>query len=109
MQILNKVDINDLIEINISRPTLDTISITLDAIEPGMKVVIDSKALETLNNKLTSKAKGLQPSDPKTIMYLEEFCAKMLTELHKHDLVILEEASDSPEDHYKKWRDEYGR
>ncbi len=62
-----------------------------------------------MNQRITEKARAMDIRDPKLMRYIEEFVGRLISELGRHDLVILEDAPDSPDDPYAKVRKQYER
>ena len=70
------------------------------------KVVIDPKALETMNQKIGEKASQLSANDPRAKKYIEQFVSQLLPELQRvglADIVDIPEAGDPYEELKKKY------
>lgn len=107
--ILKHVDLLDLITVNIFRgqatvgdPNPYVISVV--PLDQTKRVVFDADALKALNNKLTEKIHGKNPSDPNTISYMKEFASRMISELYRNGLVLLEDIPDAKDDPYEQAR-----
>lgn len=103
---LKNVDISDLIRARIFQTAPGVFSAEIVCLEKNKNVVIDEKALKTLNEEITERCRAYSASDPKTIKFIEEFVVKMVSALHKNGLAELEDAKvqDAKEDHYKEAR-----
>ncbi len=107
-----KVDILDLISVTVVRlppaspQDLAPISVELIPHEEGKQVVVDETALATLNANLSEKAKQLEldPRNPQTFSYLQEFVGRMVSELYRNGLVELEDVPEGADDPYHKVR-----
>jgi len=114
MQVMTHVDILDLVKINVFKGTPtpidpNPIRISIDPIDRNKNLVFDDGALNVLNRKMAEFVieRGLSIKEETTFRYVEEFVGRMLSELHKNGLVLLEEAPDAPEDPYKDVRSQY--
>jgi hypothetical protein len=104
---MNHVDILDLIKINVNQLFNGEVTVDLECLEQGKQVVLDEDALKYLNNVLTEKAKNMSISNPNTLQYIKEFVGRMLSELSRNGLVVLEEISDTPQDPYRTAKNLY--
>jgi hypothetical protein len=107
VNILTNVDLSDLVVVNVYKgtPTLqdpNPFVVAIDPIDSTKKVVFDSSALKTLNNRLTEKLAGADSTNPNTIQYIKEFVTKMASEFYKNGLLVLEDIPDSPDDPYQE-------
>lgn len=83
--------------------------VEVNSIDETKHVVFDTSALKKMNEILTEKAAQFNPSDPKLRDYLKEFVGRMVTELYRNDLVVLEDLPDQPDDPYEKIRKNFTR
>lgn len=109
-----KIDILDLINIEVysGMPTQADpapIRVEITALDKTKNVIIDTDALRVMNERITERAKTMDIRDPKLKKYVEEFVGRLVSELGRHDLAVLEEAPDSPDDPYVKLRKQYDR
>lgn len=110
MEILKNVDILELVTIHVYRgdPTHDDpmpYRVMIESLDKGKKVVFDEKALQTMNYHLTEKAQQFQDGrDPRVKDYIQEFVGRMVSELAKNGLVVLEDVGDEKEDPYANLR-----
>jgi hypothetical protein len=75
--------------------------IFVEAIEKGKRVVFDSDALRVFNHRLTENAQRFDDGrDPRVKTYLEEFASKMISELARNGLIIIEDLPDASDDPY---------
>ena len=107
--LLNNVDILDLVVVNVfkgqpSREDPFPLIISIDPLEQNKRFVIDTSAQEVLNNKLTEKLKDADPRNPNTISYAKEFIGKMITELHRSGLCLIEDIPEAKDDPYSEVR-----
>lgn len=101
LNIMNHVSILDLVNIHVLRiPNTAMFEINIESLDKDKQFVIDPDALRILNQKLTEKVSVLEVNDPKARYYMEEFTAKMISELHKNGLAMLEDIPDAPKDPY---------
>jgi hypothetical protein len=110
MGILKNVDISELIRIHVFRdkPTPQDkmpYRVVVESLEKDKRVVFDPDALKVLNQKVTENAQRFDDGrDPRVAEYIKEFISKMISELHRNGLVVLENIPDGPEDHYASLR-----
>jgi hypothetical protein len=114
MEIMKNVDILDLVKINVLKgvPTKADpapIRVQIEPVDSEYNVVFDEEALNVLNNKIAEFVidKQMSIGDEKTFSYIEEFVARMVSELHRNGLVELQEVGDTPDDPYKDLRNKY--
>jgi hypothetical protein len=106
MDILKNVDILELVRIYVypGEPTREDpmpYRVEIQSIDPKKKVVFDEKALSVLNHRLTERAQEFDDGrDPRVVDYIKEFVGRMLSELSRNGLVVLDDISDEPEDPY---------
>lgn len=98
------VDPADLLKAKVIQLAPGHLSVVFECVEPDKKVVFDSSALKVLNEKITEKVAGMKYTDPKVVMYIEEFAMKSAVALYKNGLCALEEIPDAKDDPYKKFR-----
>jgi hypothetical protein len=108
-EILTNVDILELLIINVYKgtPTRQDpcpLMVTIDPIDRNKRFVIDTSAQQVLNNALTEKLKDSDPRNPNTFQYAKEFVGKMVSELHRSGLCLIEDIPDSSDDPYKQVR-----
>ena len=109
-----KVDILDLINIEVY-PGMPTqadpapIRVEVTALDKTKNVIFDTDALRVMNERITDRARQIDIRDPKLMKYVEEFIGRFVSELGRHDLVVLEDAPDSPDDPYATVRKQYER
>lgn len=108
----SKIDILDLVNVTVVRlppkgpQDLAPMSIEIIPHEENKMVIIDEKAMEVLNSKLTERSAQLQldPRNPQTFSYLQEFVGRMISELYRNGLLELENVPDAVSDQYAKVR-----
>ena len=105
---MKHVNIADLIKITIYQGK-SNFDVQIDCLDPKKNIVFDEKALQTFNEQLTDRCRGMSAGDPKTQKYIEEFTYRMITELARNGLVELEDAKEQDDDHYKKMRNKYSK
>jgi len=111
MQIMNSVDFLDLVDIIVvrDRPTpIDPcpVAIHIEPLDKSKNVVFDSKALVSFNETISERIRNLNLSwkNPNTVSYIQEVVGRIVSEMYRNGLVALENASDSPIDHYADLR-----
>lgn len=90
--ILKKVQMSELVNIRVWYNEAGEVDVTFDPIDLTKNLVIDEKALQSLNAELTERMIGTSLTHPNTKPYIEEYCAKWLDQMARHDLVVLEDA-----------------
>jgi hypothetical protein len=110
--VLKHVSILDLLVVNVFRgmPSKEDpypLAISIDPLEQTKRFVIDESAQKVLNQKLTEKLQGSDPRNPNTIEYAKEFVSKMLEELHRSGLCLIEDMPEASEDPYDFVRKKY--
>ena len=106
---LKNVSIADLVTVHIFKgiPTeFDKMpyEVVVDCLDRTKRVVFDVDALKVVNQKVTEKVQQFKDGrDPKVVEYIKEFVTRMLVELHKNGLVILEDIPEA-EDPYASVR-----
>ena len=78
--------------------------VDIRCLDVSKKVVIDPKALETMNSKITEKAAQFEARDPRAKTYIEEFVSRMLPELQRVGLLEIIDIPDEPEDPYAEFK-----
>ncbi|MBI2449669.1 hypothetical protein HYV49_05225 [Candidatus Pacearchaeota archaeon] len=91
--ILKQVGLADQVEVRVFSDHYGNVNVVFDPIDPSKNVICDEKALESLNAELNERMQGMSLNHPNTIPWIKEYCLSWLNEFHKHDLVILEDAS----------------
>lgn len=106
MKNLKNVEVTDLVRIHVlegmSTPQ-DRLpyQVIVEPIDDTQRVVFDDGALKVLNDRITDKVQQFENGrDPRVIKYIEEFVARMISELYRNGLMILEDLPESPEDPY---------
>ena len=112
--ILKHVEFLDLVRIHVYRAPPEKndkfpLRIEFEPLDKTKKIVFDETELKKMNEILTEKAQQFHPSDPRLKMYIEEFAARVVTELYRSGLVELIENGDSPENPYAHLRKQYSR
>src|SRR3990167_10752782 len=105
--ILKNVDILDLINISVEKGQLQNLgklNVNITPIDNTKQFFIDEKVKKTLEEEVCKRSGGLPISDTKTLIFVEEFVAKMISELYRHDLCGLENIPEPNEDPYKDLR-----
>lgn len=106
MEILKHVDILDLIRVHVlperfyDRHT-GKFTVLLESVDPHKQVVIDEKASATLNEEVVKRASTFEARDPRAAKFIEEFVSRMVSELYRNGLVVLEDVQDAPSDPYQ--------
>ena len=102
---LRNVSIVDLVNIHVHylQPA-GYFDVQIVPIDQTKMFVIDERVKATLESKITEKASAFSYQDPRAKKFIEEFTAKMIEELAKHDLCGLELVPDSPSDPYADLR-----
>jgi len=100
MNIMKKVDILDLINIEISVDAMGHLHVDFVSLDMAKQVIIDTQAMEVLNKTLTEKVVGKSPKDPNVIGYVKEFVGKMVSELYRNGLILLEDIPEAHDDPY---------
>lgn len=109
-----RVDILDLVDIKVF-PGMPTqadpapIRVEVTAIDRTKNVIFDTDALRVMNQRITERARELDIRDSRLMRYVEEFVGRLISELGRHDLVVLEDAKESPDDPYVEARKKYER
>ena len=107
-QIMKHVDILELIRIHVFRiPNTPKFEVEIECIERDKNLVFDEDALRVMNHKITEKAAQFEARDPRAKNYIEEFVARLTSELHRNGLVELEEVPESAPDPYADMRRKY--
>lgn len=101
---MESVDILDRVDIMIFQPSPGNFTIDFSVKEQGKRLVIDEKALQTLQNKLNELTVGKDASDPNVRGYMEEFTGKLLQQYHKVNLAMIEDMPKEIVDHYEAFR-----
>lgn len=70
------------------------------------RFVMDPKAMETMNEQITSKCRVLEARDPRTRLYIEEMVSRLITELNRVGLCQIEDVPEM-EDPYKAIRQKF--
>ncbi len=102
--IMNHVDILDQVKVIVTQPMPGNFAISFEPYDVTKQVIIDSSAHEAMNQQITEKAGGRSAKDPNTVEYIKEFAGKLLSELFRTQLAILEEIKDAPKDPYESFR-----
>lgn len=105
--IMKHVDILDQIKIVVTQPMPGNFAVHFEPYDRKKHVVIDEKAKETMDAKITEKAKALSARDPKTKMFIEEFAGRLLSELFRVELAVLEDVPETPTDPYAEIKKKY--
>lgn len=98
------VDPVDLLRARVVQLAPGHLSVAFECIQPDKKLIFDSTALKTLNNKITEKVAGMNYKDQKVVMYIEEFAMKAVAALYKNGLCAFEDIPEAENDPYKKLR-----
>jgi hypothetical protein len=105
IDVMNHVNISELMNITAFRVgQTGKFVVDIRCLDPDKKVVIDPKALETMNNKITERAAQFEARDPKAKTYIEEFVSRMLPELHRVGLLEIVDIPDAPADPYAEFK-----
>ncbi len=104
MDIMGKIDILDLVSINVTVDRFGHLFIDIACIEEGKQVVLSEEISRALGEKATEVALGKSKNDENVIGYIKEYTGKMLSEAYKNGLVEIEDIPDAKEDPYKKFR-----
>jgi len=106
MQILKHVDVLDLIKIKVYNPSVyvpGAFAVEFEALEKGKVVVVDTNELQKLNRIVTERAQTFEDArDPKVKEFIKEFVGRMCSEWYKVGLLVIDEPSDAPVDHYEQ-------
>ena len=106
MQILDKVDIKDLIRIHVfmGQPTKEDplpYRVMVEPIQKTKHIIWDESALATFNAIVTEKCQQFDDGrDPRVIDYIKEFTERMMSELHRNGLIVLEDIPEGSDDPY---------
>jgi hypothetical protein len=107
-QIMKHIDVLELIRIHVFRiPNTPRFEVEIESIDKNKNVVFDEDALRIMNQKITERAAQFEARDPRAKTYIEEFIARLTSELHRNGLMELEEISDEPSDPYADLRKQY--
>jgi len=111
MEVMKNVDILDLVEIVVYQgtPTRENPCPLLVHFEPNDKnknIVFDPQALKTLNENITDRVRemSLSLNDPNTIPYIKEFVGRMVSEMHRNGVVVLDDIGEASDDPYASVR-----
>lgn len=101
---LKHIDILDLVTIDLYHTGVATmpghVSVSFTPLEVTKRVIFDESAKKVLEEKILERAANKDLKDPKIANYIKEFAGRMLSELYKNGLVLLEEIPDAPNDPY---------
>ena len=109
MDIMKHVDVLDLVTVKLYMPRPGFIAVDVRCHDEDKQVVFDPDALKKLNEVITEKVKGLDPRHPNVGGYIKEFVGKMLSELYRSGLAVIEDIPESKEDPYEEIRKQYSR
>ena len=111
MEIMKNVDFLDLVEIVVYRgsPTKENPCPLMVHFEPndkGKNIVFDPAALKTLNDNITDRVLEMSLSlyDPNTIEYIKEFIGRLVSEMHRNGVVVLDDVGEGDSDPYASVR-----
>ena len=112
MDIMSKVDLLDLIKVNVfldmevlSKENPLPYRVSISPLDESKRFIIDDDALKTLNQKITEKVQQFENGrDPRVVGYIKEFASRMISELSRNGLALLEDIPEAAEDHYAKLR-----
>jgi hypothetical protein len=109
MEIMKHVDILDQVTIHVFRmPNTARFEVQIEPVDKNKNVVFDEDALRVMNEKITEKAAQFEARDPRAKDYIEEFIARLTSELYRNGLVELQEVEE-PKDPYQEIKDKYKR
>lgn len=98
--IMKSVELSDLGNIEVAVFPQGHITINFVPLDKTKKLVFDTSALKTLNEKATDLARGKDASDPKVKQFIAEYVHRMIIALHKNGLCELVPITEGPEDWY---------
>jgi len=104
---MESVDILDRIHIIVFQHTAGHFDVTFECREKDKQIVLDSKALATMEQKVMDLCRDKNAADPNTRGYIEEYIGRLLTEYHKLGLAVIEDVPDAPSDPYQALRKKY--
>lgn len=112
VDILKNVDFLDLVRIHVykGQPVPGDpfpYRIEFECVDPTKRVVFDAHEFSKMNVILTEKAQQFHPADPRFKGYIEEFCARLASELYRNGLCELEDIPEGKEDPYALERRKY--
>ncbi len=107
MNIMKRVDILDQVKVMVTQPMPGNFAVSFEPYDRKQHVVIDEKAKAVMDEKITEKAKALVAKDPNTKEFIREFAGRLLSELYRVELAILEDVPESPTDPYADIRKKY--
>ncbi len=99
-----KFNFLDLIKISVMQPFPGQWQVQVDPIDPRKQFVIDTDAKNVLEQKVVERCREYDTFDPKVRTYIEEFVARMIEELEKRGMCLLEDAKDPHSDPYNGLR-----
>jgi hypothetical protein len=103
MKGLKNVNIADLVVVTATRlPKTTNYIVDITPLDKMKHVVFDTKALETMNEKISEKASQFEACDPRAKQYIEEFVSRMLPEMDRCGLLIYEDIPEASDDPYKE-------
>lgn len=105
VNIMNHVNVSEMLNVIATRiPNTANFVVDIVCLDKTQRVVIDSSALKTMNEKITEKASQFEARDPKAKKWIEEFVSRMLPELQRVGLMEIEDIPESPEDPYAEFK-----
>jgi hypothetical protein len=110
MHILKNVDILDLVRIHVykEKPTREDplpYRVFIESIDSSKRIVFDEAALNILNQKVTERSQAFGDGrDPRIQDYIKEFVGRMVSELGKNGLAVIEDIPEGSEDPYATLR-----
>lgn len=107
MEIKGKVSVADLVTLTVNHVGRGHMMVDIIPLDKSKRVVFDPDALKAMNEKIVEKVREFDIRDPRAKQYIEEFVWRMLPEMDRCGLMVVEDIPEAPDDPYQAIRRKY--